>query len=121
MLLAGGGKPLFNDTFDTPLMKTISYKNFKGNRVNDAHKGFMLIVDQNVPVVEAIPPEEDTPWNVKKMTLYAILELETFICRIILSIRKCIQSRSLLAFRLFFNAKKVSNSGFSKSVIYIVR
>ncbi|KAM7261737.1 hypothetical protein ACFE04_020814 [Oxalis oulophora] len=55
MFLAGGGKPLINDTFDTPLLKTISCKNFKGDRVNDAHKGFLLIVDQNVPAEEDIP------------------------------------------------------------------
>ncbi|KAM7276389.1 hypothetical protein ACFE04_018255 [Oxalis oulophora] len=54
MFLAGEGKPLINDTFDTPLLKTISYKNFKGNHFNDAHKGFLLIVDQNVPTEEDI-------------------------------------------------------------------
>ncbi|KAM7250937.1 hypothetical protein ACFE04_022820 [Oxalis oulophora] len=57
-----GGKPLFNDTFDT-LLKTISCKNIKGNRVNDVHKGFLLIVDRNVPTEEAILAEEDTPQN----------------------------------------------------------
>ncbi|KAM7277487.1 hypothetical protein ACFE04_019353 [Oxalis oulophora] len=49
------------------LMKSVTHmKSFSvvGNRVNDAHKGFLLIVDQNVPTEEAIPAEEDTPENV---------------------------------------------------------